>query len=45
MAKNNSYYHKHSNYYTVLLFSEVKYRDLLCILCIWCLVRLVYHIC
>jgi len=27
--------------YTVLLFSEVKYGDQLCISCIWCLVRLV----
>jgi len=27
--------------YIVLLFSEVKYSDQVCILCIWCLVRLV----
>ena len=28
--------------YTVLLYSDVKYSDVLCILCTWCLVRFVW---
>jgi len=44
-AEKDSYYHKHSNYHdclhSAILFSEVKYSGQICILCIWCLVRLV----